>query len=620
MLIVQPHHDGSTLYVPEPIVLGQPTRLRIRVPQAWGTTTRIWIRSVQDGEPRYNEATKTSDADGWAWWEGQMLVVNPVAHYRFFIEADGRYWSLNAEGLFSRDVSDYSDFRVTAFNAAPEWLHRSTLYQIFPDRYARSAQADTHPTPDWAIACAWNTPVQGTGPQTSYQFYGGDLPGITEKLDHIQSLGADIVYLTPFFPARSNHRYDASTFTAVDPLLGGDQALVDLVEAAHARGIRVMGDLTANHSGAAHEWFVKALAEPNSEEAGYYYFNADHTKYESWWGVPSLPKLNWSSEALRRRFVLDDDSVVARWLKPPFNLDGWRIDVGNMTGRLGSIDVNHEVARLIANRVREINPNAALLAESTSDAAPDFDGEHWQGAMTYSNFTRPLWSWLATDAPEVNFFGTPLAGANRINAEDFLATHADLVSDYSWPVRSQNMNALNTHDTARAATVMIDGCQSLAAVLMFTMPGVPVMFAGDEFGLKGFNGEESRTPMPWPELPAPAVTVNDLRANYSALTQLRREHSVLTEGGIRWIYAQGDLLGFVRESVDAAMLVLVARAASEIELDTTVLSQAQLTALEAAPAFSAGTITATKDPATGTLKLRTESLAAAVWTLPGVEN
>ncbi len=134
--------------------------------------------------------------------------------------------------------------------------------------------------------------------------------------------------------------------------------------------------------------------------------------------------------------------------------------------------------------------------------------------MTYSNFTRPLWSWLAGDAPHVNFFGTPLPGPNRTGAEDFLATHLDLAAAFSWDVRQQNMNALNSHDTARAATVMIDGGQRLGAVLMFTLPGVPVVFAGDEFGLKGHNGEASRTPMPWND---PDRVLADLRDDYAAL-------------------------------------------------------------------------------------------------------
>ncbi|QOT18164.1 glycoside hydrolase family 13 protein [Paenarthrobacter sp. YJN-5] len=644
MPIALPHHDGSALYAPDSAALGESVRLRLRVPQSWGSASRVWVRSIQDGEPRYNAATRLGTVDGWDWWEASVLVANPVAKYRFLLEVsespeDGasvpRFWSLNAQGLFNRDVSDYADFRVTSYAPAPEWLHKATMYQIFPDRFARSAQSAGHPVPDWAIDCAWGTPVVGAGPETSIQFYGGDLPGIMDKLDHLQGLGVDVIYLTPFFPARSNHRYDASTFDSVDPLLGGDKALVDLIDAAHTRGIRVIGDLTANHSGAAHEWFAKALADPGSEEAGYYYFSPDHHSYESWWGVPSLPKFNWASDALRRRFVLDEDSVVARWLKPPFNLDGWRIDVGNMTGRLGAQDLNHEVATLIAQRVREINPEAALLAESTSDAAPDFTGEHWQGAMTYSNFTRPLWSWLAGNAPHVNFFGSPQAGPNRIDAEDFLATHQDLASGFSWGVRKNTMNALNTHDTARAATVMIDGGQELGAVLMFTLPGVPVVFAGDEFGLEGFNGEDSRTPMPWAAVEGESATgqessagdggrpqrlVKDFRTHYARLGQLRREQRALAEGSVRWIHAEGDAVVFIRETTESSVLVMAARDASEVTLDASVLSVPQLEALLEPPLLLVGGITARTgrgSAVTGDVVLCAAGTSAGVWALPG---
>ncbi|MET4135174.1 glycoside hydrolase family 13 protein [Pseudarthrobacter sp. PvP090] len=668
-----PHHDGSGLHAPQQVSLGDTAWLRLRVPAGWGRAARVWLRSIQDGEPRYEPCTNGGEADGWVWWEAPMTVTNPVARYRFLLEVpapqaapDGggtaggsgapsaaaggelRYWSLNAQGLFSRDVSDYADFRLTTFPAAPQWLRTGTMYQIFPDRFARSAAsargaaadgvfpdqpATASPVPDWAVPCSWDTtPVEGSGPRTPYQFYGGDLAGITEKLDHIQQLGADVLYLTPFFPARSNHRYDAATFAFVDPLLGGDQALVELVQAAHARGLKVMGDLTANHSGDAHEWFRRALAEPGAPEAGYYYFNGEHTEYEAWYGVASLPKLNWASAGLKERFVLADDSPVARWLRPPFNLDGWRIDVGNMTGRLGATDLNQDVARLIAGRVREINPEAALLAEATNDAAPDFSGEHWHGAMTYSNFTRPLWSWLAGDAPHVNFFGTPLPGPNRTGAEDFLATHLDLAAAFSWNVRQQNMNALNSHDTARAATVMIDGGQRLGAVLMFTMPGVPVVFAGDEFGLKGYNGEASRTPMPWDD---PDRILADLRNDYAALAALRRDQPALTGGGIRWLHAEGDALAFVRETAGSAVLVVVTRAAADVHLAPGTLTGAQCRALAADPAFSAGLLGAglldmgsvstgpgdagqiLADGSASGILIRTCGPAAGAWVLPG---
>ena len=334
--------------------------------------------------------------------------------------------------------------------------------------------------------------------------------------------------------------------------------------------------------------------------------------------MPSLPKLNWSSDALRRRFVTDDDSVVARWLKPPFNLDGWRIDVGNMTGRLGSVDLNHEVARLIAGRVREINPDAALLAESTSDAAPDFTGEHWHGAMTYSNLTRPLWSWLAGDAPHVNFFGSPQAGPNKIEAEGFLATHQDLAAGFSWGVRNNTMNALNTHDTARAATVMIDGGQEVGAVLTFTLPGVPVLFAGDEFGLEGFNGEDSRTPMPWgwQERKSRRHPVKDLRSFYSTLGRLRSELPALTEGGVRWMHAEGDALVFVRETADSAVLVMTARNSARVSVDNAVLSTLQLESLSAAPLLSFGNIS-TSPGSDGDVLLCADGISAGIWALPG---
>lgn len=153
-----------------------------------------------------------------------------------------------------------------------------------------------------------------------------------------------VLYLTPVFPARSTHRYDASTFAHVDPLLGGDRALRKLTRAAHDRGVRVMGDLTTNHTGDAHEWFRAAHSDPGSAEAGFYFFTDHPDDYVGWLGVPSLPKSDYSSTELRRRVYGADDSVLVRWLTGPDPLDGRRIDVANMTGRHGVQDLNREVS------------------------------------------------------------------------------------------------------------------------------------------------------------------------------------------------------------------------------------------------------------------------------------
>lgn len=188
-------------------------------------------------------------------------------------------------------MPDASDFRLVAHaSPPPEWALGSVVYQIFPDRFARSKEPTgtrrpTGPSPP-------RGPTRSTSaPRASpTRLYGGDLDGITEHLDHLESLGVDVVYMTPFFPARSNHRYDASSFEQIDPLLGGAPALRRLTKAAHERGMKVMGDFTTNHTGNAHEWFLKAAGPggKNTPERDYYIWE-DGT-YVAWLGVPSLPK------------------------------------------------------------------------------------------------------------------------------------------------------------------------------------------------------------------------------------------------------------------------------------------------------------------------------------------
>lgn len=563
-----PHHDGSPLYVPgQSPGVGDTLAVRVRVPARWGTPGRVFVRSLRDGEGHYDEARLLSGEEhdgGWACWEAHVTAVNPTLRYRFLFELPGTSgpdlrW-LNAVGASRRDTADRDDFRIDCRPAPAPWARDAVIYQVFPDRYARSSAAAPLDTlPDWAVGCTWDDPVQPRGELTPRQVYGGDLDGITARLDHIQALGATVLYLTPFFPARSNHRYDASTFDEVDPLLGGNAALVRLVEAAHARGIAVLGDLTVNHTGDAHDWFRKACADPTCEEADFYYFSEDGTEYASWFGVPSLPKLDWSSAELRRRFVEGPESVVATWLLPPYNLDGWRIDVANMTGRHGPVDLNRDVAALVRATMDAVRPGLMLLAESTGDATGDLSGRTWDGGMTYSNFTRPLWQWLAREdqaTAGINFFGTPAPGVPRIDGADLVATHIALSSGFSWRVRSQNMTALNTHDTARAATVMVDGGAALGLALAFLLPGLPTLFAGDEFGLRGTNGEDSRTPMPWDR---PERRPADTRALIADLAALRRASPSLRDGAVRWLAATPDVVVFIREHAEECLLVAAAR-------------------------------------------------------------
>ena len=560
-----PHHDGSPLHVSNDVpALGETVAVRVRVPHAHGSPAAVLVRSNPDAEPRFMAAAKIAAAGGWDWWEATVEVENLEYRYRFLLVFDdGRREWLNAGGLHIIETRDSEDFVLLAHPAPPGWGRSTVMYQVFPDRFARSALAENREPPDWAEPAQWGDEVVHVGPSTPLQYFGGDLRGIEERLDHLARLGVTMLYLTPVFPARSNHRYDALSFDAVDPLLGGDEALISLVDAAHARGLTVIGDLTANHSGDAHEWFRAAHLTPSAPESEFYYWLDDEQRsYVSWLGVASLPKFNWNSRELRTRFIEGEGSVVAKWLAPPYNLDGWRIDVANMTGRHRSDDLNEVVRRIIRQTMIEVSPDTLLIAESTNDATADFQGDGWHGAMTYANFTRPVWAWLSEPGRESSYFGLPFGTIPAISGGSLHDAHVRFTSGIPWRVRLHNMNALDTHDTPRFRTHAIEGAVPVAFGLSVTLPGIPVVFAGDEFGLVGDDGEHSRTPMPWDGLEEARDSID----MYAALIRLRTGHPALNGGGMRWVHVGDDVLAFVREAAEESILIVAARDAYDLLL------------------------------------------------------
>ena len=593
-LSLAPHHDGSPLYVSNNApALGDTVAVRLRVPHAFGDVTEVRVRSNPDHEPVYSTARPVHTADAVTWWQADVVVENPVHGYRFLVTlADGSHGWLNAAGYSTGELLDLEDFKLLAYPEPPLWAKSTVMYQIFPDRFARSSAANDRELPLWAEPAEWTDEPINIGPSTPRQFFGGDLLGIEQRLDHLVALGVTMIYLTPVFPAHSNHRYDALSFAEVDPLLGGDDALISLVQAAHARGLNVIGDLTSNHSGDAHEWFTSSHLNPAAPESEFYYWLDDEQKsYVSWLGVQSLPKFNWKSTELRRRFIEGPDSVVAKWLGEPYNLDGWRIDVANMTGRYLDEDLNAEVRQIIRKTMIDVNPETILLGESTNDASSDFQGDAWHGAMTYANFTRPLWGWLSKKVPQSWFFGIPYGTIPAVTGREFYESHVRFAAGFPWRTRLHNMNALDTHDTARFRTSALEGAVPVAFGMSVTLPGIPVVFAGDEFGLVGDDGEHSRTPLPWDELAKPGSVASETTAMYSQLIALRRDHVALNQGGIRWIHVDDDVLVYVRETAEESVLVLAARADVDLELEVAVgealYGSVTITRLDATTRFTA---------------------------------
>jgi alpha-glucosidase len=578
---LDPHHDGSVLYRPEPPALGARIPLRVRVPHTVDgrpAADHVVLRSVRDGEPYVVEAEHESTDDAGTWWTADLHVHNPVTPYRFLLtDGRSRYRWLNASGVHGRDVTDAADFRVSTEHRLPDWVLDQVGYQIFPDRFERTETGA--PVPPWAEPAAWDDPVEHQGPKVPFQLYGGTLDGIAQRLGHLSDLGATMLYLTPVFEAWSNHRYDAVSFERVDPVLGGDAALERLLHAARAAGIRVVGDLTTNHTGAHHDWFEAARADPTSDERGFYRFGDDDS-YVSWLDIASLPKLDHTNVELARRLYDGPDSVVARWLRE--GLDGWRIDVANMTGRLGADDLTGQVARTLRRTIADTRADGWLLAEHGHDASLDLDGTGWHGTMDYAGFTRPVWCWLNGGSPThpveppglehgLSYLGLPI-DIPVVPAESAVATMREMHAAMPWQSYAASTMHLDSHDVPRFRTVTGGGTDGwidarglgrdrhlVGLAMQMTMPGIPVVFMGDEIGLTGVDGEHARTPFPWRR--RDEWDDATLAAYYSWIA-LRREHVALRRGGLRFLAADADSITYLREHPDQTVLVHLTRAAT----------------------------------------------------------
>jgi alpha-glucosidase len=558
-LLAQPHHDGSDLYLPErPSELGDEITVLLRVSRET-PVEQVAVRYVRDQDPLVVAAEVDRETDSHTWWRATFPVWNPWTPYRWLLAGGsfGYTW-LNGAGLQPFDVPDADDFVATPEPGGPDWHERSVVYQVFPDRFA-SAGLDVEP-PEWALPRSWDELPTGRGPETPFEWYGGDLVGLEQRLDHISALGANVLYLTPFFPAGSTHRYDASSFDEVDPLLGGNDALAALTKAAGERGIRVIGDLTTNHVGVGHPWFTSALAGSELER-GFFYFDGDlPVGYECWYGVPSLPKLNYASAELRNRMYEGERSAVRRWLEPPFALDGWRIDVANMTGRLHDVDLLPEVASGVRAAALRSRHDALVVAEHAHDARADLQAGRWYGTMNYRGFTRPVWQWLRGDelpAGVSGFFELPVE-IPRASGEAAVETMARFGAGVPWRSHVHSWLLLDSHDTARFRTIAGSRARQLVGVgMQMTMPGVPMIFAGAEIGLEGAWGEDARRTMPWDR---PETWDAEAHETYRRLIALRRKSAALARGGLRYAHVSSDAIAYLRESPDETLLCLAARA------------------------------------------------------------
>jgi alpha-glucosidase len=560
------HHDGSAVYVSNPYPkLEEKVTISLRAPLD-APLRGVYLRTEPDGEAHYTPMQITQRNAVSAFWSATIHITMLRTHYRFkLMTPAGSLW-LNALGITRSDGPDGYDFKLLANYAAPRWVHDAVFYQIFPDRFhngdpSLTIQPGSRTKREFSVQVRnWGDPPLSYREAGNLDFYGGDLPGIAQKLDYLEDLGVNAIYLTPIFTSPSNHRYNIDDFYNVDPHLGGNQALAELRQAMDQHDMRLMLDITPNHVSSLNPWFLDAQQNENAPTADFFTFNRRPNDYVAWLGVKSLPKLNYNSARLREVMYEAPDSIIRLWLKDPYRIDGWRLDVANMTGRLGVSLLTHKVKRGIRRAAKDENPEAYLIGENFFDGTPYLQGDELDAIQNYQGFNIPMWRWL--NGKDNGWLGDKGWVDRSIMPSEAFAEQLTLYrAAVPWVIANQQFNQLGSHDTPRILTV-VDGDKELArlgAFLLMTYPGVPCVYYGDEIGMEGAGDPDNRRTMIWES----DHWDTGLRAFYQKLITLRKASSALKTGGYQQLIAERGLFAFMRQSPEQTLIIVANRDSTE---------------------------------------------------------
>lgn len=527
------YHDWEPFCV-EPLKpeLGKNVTLRVRTParagylilEHYGEVERRKLKSVEDG------------------LEISVPMYGSPLRYCFYLEHERLYLTSHGpSGVMPR----YDGFfHLLAEPTVPDWAVGAVFYQIFPDRFKNGNPANDPKAGEWEymgrpiLRKEWDEPVDPrSGP---LQHYGGDLEGVTQALPYLHDLGIEALYLCPILPSRSNHRYDGLDYLSVDPYLGGNEAFEELVKELHQRGMKVVLDGVFNHIGNTHPDFQKALSDPGSPEAGQFTFYADGS-YASFYGVKTLPKLDYANPLTVERWLDGYHAPVRHWIRK--GADGWRLDVAHQIGQGGTDRGNHDLLRLIHRNSREENPQALVFGELFFDTVGHLRDHTLDGSMHYAGFANPLMEWLCG----VNVYGWPV----QVSTPELWQTLWEHYAALPLQVRQTMYTLIGSHDIPRPLWRLRGNLErlKLALGILLTFPGSPGLYYGDEIGLDqanpydSFNGDPMcRGTFPWDE----SKWNQDVLAWVKQLIRLRKEIPALRRGGLQPLEASDTLLAFKR--------------------------------------------------------------------------
>jgi len=513
------------------------------------------------------------------WWSVHFMPSGQgLLFYHFEFETYGERKFICHAGQGLGEITEgCCDWQLTVYSPSfitPDWLKGGVIYQIFPDRFFCSGTEksgvpdDRLLRSDWGGEPLWEPDEHGS--INRYDYFGGDLEGITRKLSRLSYLGVTCIYLNPIFEAHSNHRYDTADYLKIDPLLGDEEDFKKLCALAAEKGIRIILDGVFSHTGADSRYFNKKRRYAldgayNSKESpffSWYKFYSWPDDYKSWWGIDTLPEIN-EDEPSFIRFITGVNGVARKWLGD--GASGWRLDVAD--------ELPDEFLEEFRKAVKSEKPDAYILGEVWEDASNKF---------SYGNRRRYLHGNQLDSVMNYPFSTALMEFMQTGSAEIFIERLLCILENYPAQAVHTLMNHIGTHDTVRAITLLAGGTSAgsgnnramakldapqrqkglilmkLISAIQFTLPGVPCIYYGDEAGLEGGRDPFNRGCYPW------GGEDTGLLEHYKLLGEIRKTCPALIDGEFEQISAAGGCLAFARTERNNSVLTVANRSDSEI--------------------------------------------------------
>lgn len=624
--------DGTSDYV-IPAEPGIHEKVRLRFRTARDDAQEVCL--ISGGETL--QMQKMSSGEVFDYYETEVQLTDTMFVYYFRIKSESEELCYHRCGVSEHPV-EYYNFRIMPGFSTPAWAKGAVMYQIFVDRFCNGDPSNDVEDGEYVYigepVCKvkdWN---EFPAAMDIRRFHGGDLQGVLDKLDYLEELGVEVIYFNPLFVSPSNHKYDIQDYDYIDPHYGviiedGGEVLPEgekdntratkyqkrtgdirnleasnrlfakLVEEMHTRGMRVILDGVFNHCGSFNKWMDRErIYEPQPEYEKGAYVSAQspyrdffhffdereeawpyNKNYDGWWGHDTLPKLNYEDSPTLEEYILN---IGKKWVSPPYNADGWRLDVAADLGY--SNEYNHIFWENFRKAVKSANPQALILAEHYGDPGEWLQGDEWDSVMNYDAFMEPLTWFLTGMEKHSDERRTDLWG----NADNFVNTMNHFMASMLTPSLQVAMNELSNHDHSRFLTrtnhivgrVAQLGSKAAeeginlavmreAVAVQMTWVGAPTVYYGDEAGVCGFTDPDSRRTYPWGQ------ENRELVEFHKEMIRIHKREKPLRTGSLKMLFWSSNVLAYARFQ-EGEQIIVVLNNSKELKEVTIPVWQAEV--------------------------------------------